>query len=55
MQAGGCCSKRYVIAGTLEGAASVGGLSALGAGVNSVGVPTDSIIEGETALKAGSN
>jgi hypothetical protein len=52
LQVGGCCSKRYVIAGLLEGIASVGGLSALGAGLYSVGVPKDSIIEDETALKA---
>ena len=30
----------------------VGGLSALGAGLYSIGIPTDSIVEYETALKA---
>ena len=39
------------IVGGLEGAAVVGGLSALGAGLASVGIPKDSIIEYETALK----
>ncbi len=36
----------------LEGAVVVGGLSAMGAGLYSLGVPQDSIIEYETALKA---
>lgn len=38
----------------LEGAAVVGGLSALGAAVYSLGVPKDSVIHYETALKADS-
>jgi hypothetical protein len=41
------------IVGALEGAAVVGGLSALGAGLYSIGIPQDSIIEYETQLKAG--
>ena len=41
------------ILGALEGAAVVGGLSALGAGLYSIGIPKDSIIEYETQLKAG--
>ena len=36
----------------LEGAAVVGGLSALGAGLASLGIPKDSIVRYETALKA---
>jgi hypothetical protein len=40
------------IVGALEGAAVVGGLSALGAGLYSIGIPKDSIIKYETALKA---
>jgi hypothetical protein len=39
------------IVGALEGAVVVGGLSALGAGLYSIGIPTDSIVEYETALK----
>lgn len=39
------------IVGGLEGAAVVGGLSALGAALFSIGVPEDSIIKYETALK----
>jgi hypothetical protein len=35
-----------------EGAAVVGGLSALGAGLMSLGIPKDSIVRYETALKA---
>lgn len=42
-----------IIVGGLEGAAIVGGLSALGAGLYSIGVPKDSIVKYETALKAG--
>lgn len=38
--------------GALESAAIAGGLSALGAGLYSIGIPKDSIIEYETALKA---
>jgi len=41
------------IIGALEGAAIVGGLSALGAGLYSIGIPEDSIIEYETQIKAG--
>jgi Heat induced stress protein YflT domain len=40
------------IVGALEGAVVVGGLSALGAGLYSIGIPRDSILEYETALKA---
>jgi uncharacterized membrane protein len=41
------------IVGALEGAAVVGGLSALGAGLYSVGIPKDSILKYETAVKSG--
>jgi len=41
------------IAGALEGAVVVGGLSALGAGLYSIGIPEKSILEYETSLKAG--
>ena len=41
------------IAGALEGAAVVGGMSALGAGLYSVGIPKDSIVTYETQIKAG--
>ena len=41
------------IVGALEGAAVVGGLSALGAGLYSMGIPKDSIIQYETAIKNG--
>jgi uncharacterized membrane protein len=40
----------WILAG-LEGAAVVGGVSALGAGLYSVGIPKDSIVKYETALK----
>lgn len=40
----------WIVAG-LEGAAVVGGLSALGAGLFSLGIPEDSILKYETALK----
>jgi uncharacterized membrane protein len=40
------------IVGGLEGAVIVGGLSALGAGLYSIGIPKDSIIEYETAIKS---
>ena len=40
------------IVGALEGAAVVGGLSALGAGLCSVGIPKDSIVKYETAIKS---
>jgi hypothetical protein len=39
------------IIGALEGAIVVGGLSALGAGLVSAGIPKDSILRYETALK----
>jgi hypothetical protein len=41
------------IVGALEGAVVVGGLSAIGAGLYSLGIPKDSIVQYETALKAG--
>jgi len=41
------------IIGGLEGAVVVGGLSALGAGLYSVGIPEDSILRYETAIKTG--
>ena len=41
------------IVGALEGAVVVGGLSALGAGLYSMGIPKDSILQYETALKTG--
>ena len=41
------------IVGALEGAVVIGGLSALGAGLYSMGIPKDSIIEYETHIKAG--
>jgi hypothetical protein len=41
------------IVGALEGAVVVGGLSAIGAGLYSLGIPKDSIIQYETALKSG--
>ena len=40
------------IVAALEGAAVVGGLSALGAGLFSIGIPKDSVVKYETALKA---
>jgi uncharacterized membrane protein len=39
------------IVGALEGAIAVGGLSAIGAGLYSLGIPKDSILQYETALK----
>jgi uncharacterized membrane protein len=39
--------------GALEGAVVVGGLSALGAGLCSIGIPKNSVVQYETALKAG--
>jgi hypothetical protein len=39
------------IVGALEGAAVVGGLSALGAGLYSIGIPKDSVLKYEIALK----
>jgi hypothetical protein len=41
-----------VLVGALEGAVVVGGLSALGAALYSIGVPKHSIVHYETALKA---
>jgi len=41
------------IVGALEGALVVGGLSAVGAGLCSMGIPTNSVVQYETALKAG--
>ena len=38
--------------GALEGAVVVGGVSALGAGLFSIGVPRDSVIKYETQIKA---
>ena len=40
------------IVGALEGAVVVGGLSALGAGLYSIGIPKDSVLKYETALKS---
>src|SRR6202142_3778319 len=39
------------IVGGLEGAAVVGGLSAIGAGLVSIGIPKDSVVQYELALK----
>jgi uncharacterized membrane protein len=39
------------IVGALEGAVVVGGLSAVGAGLVSLGIPKDSVVKYETALK----
>jgi hypothetical protein len=39
------------IVGALEGAAVVGGVSALGAGLYSVGIPKDSVVQYELAIK----
>ena len=40
------------IVGALEGAAVMGGLSALGAALFSIGIPNDSILKYETAIKS---
>jgi uncharacterized membrane protein len=40
------------IVAALEGAVVVGGLSAIGAGLYSIGIPKDSIVQYETALRA---
>jgi len=40
------------IIGALEGAAVVGGLTAVGAGLVSIGIPKDSVVKYESALKA---
>src|SRR5580693_5564470 len=39
------------IVGALEGAVAVGGLSAIGAGLFSMGIPKDSVVQYELALK----
>ena len=39
------------IVGALEGAAVVGGLSAIGAGLYGIGIPKNSVVQYETALK----
>src|ERR1700734_138932 len=41
------------IIGALEGAVVVGGLSAIGAGLYSLGIPKDSVVQYETALQTG--
>jgi hypothetical protein len=41
------------IVGALEGAVVVGGLSAIGAGLYSLGIPKNSILQYETALRTG--
>jgi hypothetical protein len=41
------------LVGALEGAVVVGGLSAIGAGLYSIGIPKDSVVRYETAIKAG--
>jgi len=41
------------IAGALEGAVVVGGMSAIGAGLYSIGIPKKSILQYESSLKAG--
>jgi uncharacterized membrane protein len=40
------------IVGALEGAAVVGGLGAVGAGLYSIGIPKDSVVKYETAIKS---
>jgi uncharacterized membrane protein len=40
------------LVGALEGAVVIGGFSALGAGLVGIGIPKDSVIKYETALKA---
>ena len=41
----------WIVAG-LEGAAVVGGVSAVGAGIYSLGIPKDSVMKYDKALKA---
>jgi len=41
------------IVGALEGAVVVGGLSAVGAGLYSIGIPEESVLRYETSLRAG--
>ena len=40
------------IVGCLEGTVAIGGLSALGAGLYSIGIPKDSVLQYETAVKS---
>jgi len=40
------------IVATLESAVAVGGLSALGAGLYSLGIPKDTVLKYETAIKS---
>jgi hypothetical protein len=40
------------IVGALEGAVVVGGMSAIGAGLYSIGIPKDSVVNYETAIKS---
>ena len=40
------------IVGALEGAVVVGGLSAIGAGLYSIGIPKDSVVQYESAIKS---
>ena len=40
------------IVGGLEGAVAIGGLSALGAGLYSIGIPKDSVLQYETAIES---
>jgi uncharacterized membrane protein len=42
-----------MIVGAVEGAVVVGGLSAVGAGLYSLGIPKDSVLKYETAIKTG--
>lgn len=42
-----------IVVGGLEGAIAVGGLSALGAGLYSIGIPRNSVLKYETAIGAG--
>ena len=44
----------WIVAGP-EGAVVVGGLSAIGAGLYSIGIPKGSVLKYETAIKAGKN
>ncbi len=41
------------VAGALEGALAVGGISVIGAGLYSIGIPQDSILHYDAAFKAG--
>jgi len=41
------------IVGALEGALAIGGISVIGAGLYSIGIPKDSIIQYDAAFKAG--